>query len=863
MDQEPESYYPYPYGPPPSPSSVSSVINPLEWIEPLIKNRWAFGLIVIGGLLAAFLYNLYAVPLYEASASVIFRQNIPTTPLKEKQTELQRRVDPRSELNTKVRIISSSPLLQELVKRLIDKGYFAELLKVRHYERMSLEERAQFIQTLTQRLKSGITVENPKDTTILQIYYDGPDPILDKEIVNTLADIVVEFHKNEQLMSMKDSLYFLNQQLDESRKQVEESEKKLYDYRAAHNIFENDIDKGSIGQRRTVMAMKLSDVRENRKGLEAQIIQIQDLLKRRDYLKYTALITDNHLLGQLKEQLVQSEINYQILLIKYGDKHPDVIKAEGEVAVLKKKFEQELTGVLTQLQADLEVAKSKEDFLQTSITELEQSAVASTEQDIEYVVLDRDANNARDMYNMLLGAVKEVNVSQNSIANDIIYVHERATVPKFPIKPKKPLNMLVGLIMGLILGAVYAYSREYLNQTIRTTDDVYQTANLPVLATVPLYSAKKHKRAVDLTRPLYIQYSPKSLFSEGIATLRSQLSIKMPAESPKILLLTSCAPREGKSLIAANLALSLAMNGYKTLIMDADLHHPVVHKIFGFEKRRLGLYDLVVDALNPQWSELSMDTLSLGDLQHLIRLKQWSGTIRINWDNYRPSLNISYEYGRIMGSNLQIWREAIGTQNGVPSPRNLSFAMDDTEIEHYDHREEALIQTLEFLHQYPSLNRCAYFTENVLPQYVMTSEHKNLHTMGAGSAPKNPSEILSSDQMKILLTILKERYDRVIIDTPPAWPLSDVSVLAPLIDGVLWVCRAGEIPKNMFMRTVQQVQQVQPNILGVVINAVDLQKDRYYYYGYPNYYYYRYYRSKYYGENVVEYHTKDKDQDQT
>jgi Mrp family chromosome partitioning ATPase len=109
--------------------------------------------------------------------------------------------------------------------------------------------------------------------------------------------------------------------------------------------------------------------------------------------------------------------------------------------------------------------------------------------------------------------------------------------------------------------------------------------------------------------------------------------------------------------------------------------------------------------------------------------------------------------------------------------------------------------------------------------------------------------------MKILLKLLRERFDRIIIDAPPAWPLADVSVISPLADWVLWICRSGEIPKGMFQHTVQQIQRVQPNIIGVVMNAVDLHRDRYYYYGYPNYYYssryyrYRYHHTDYYGSS--------------
>ena len=170
--------------------------------------------------------------------------------------------------------------------------------------------------------------------------------------------------------------------------------------------------------------------------------------------------------------------------------------------------------------------------------------------------------------------------------------------------------------------------------------------------------------------------------------------------------------------------------------------------------------------------------------------------------------------------------------------------MEPGALEDHDQAEGSGKAAMGFLSGYPRLCRSTYFAENVITKYILESDYKNLHIMLAGTNPKNPSEILGSVQMKILLEILKEKYDRIIIDCPPAWPMSDVGVLSPLIDGVIWVCRAGKIPRNVLARNIQHIQQIQPNIYGVVLNAIDLERDRYYY-GYSSYYY-RAYKASYY-----------------
>jgi len=836
-------------------SPDSEWVDPLVIIEPLLNHRWAVGLIALSAFLLSILYSFYATPIYEAKSSLIIRQNVSENVLQEKETPKPGWVEPRNELNTTARIVTSQTLLRELVKQLIDRGYLKKDLQKLDYPNLPAEKKAQVVQALATRLLKDIKTTNPKETSIIEITYQSEDPALTRDVVNGLAEQVVEYHRTERMLFSKDSLAYLNEQLEEARKHVEAAETKLYEYRQQHNIFEADRDKELIAERRSRVEEKLAEIQGQRAGLESKISQFEDLLRRQDYLKYTLLMPENPILMDLKEELVKTEVDYRKLQIKYGDKHPEVEKDGWEIGILRQKFDQELKSMLIQLNFNLNVIKSQETFWRNRLAETEKSAVNSTKKDIELVVLDRDANSAREAYRTLLAAVKEVTVNTSSAGNNVIYVHEKSLLPKDPVRPKMSLNAVVGLVLGIMLGGAYAYGREYLDQTIRHAEDVRKAVNLSVLCTIPLDSAKinqnhaKTDPAETKQRLLLVSKRPKSLFSESIFALRSQLSIKLPQDSPKIILVTSCAPQEGKSLIASNLALSFAMNGQKTLILDADLHHPVVHKIFNLEKNQAGLYDLIVDALTPPWSALNLKSLSLSDIQHLIQRKQWSGTLRIAWNSLPLELDISYQEGRPAGSNFKVWKEAAGHPHRFPSPKDLSWSLDPSAIAHLDSPQDSTAQALDFIRQYPSLDRSAYFADLVLRKYIQTTEHKNLHALTAGNNPKNPSEILGSEQMRFLIKLLKERYDRIILDTPPARPLSDVSLLAPFIDYVLWICRAGEIHRNNFVRSVQQIQQVQPNILGVVINAVDLQRDRYYYYGYYGYPYYgdhyqRYYESE-------------------
>jgi Mrp family chromosome partitioning ATPase len=402
---------------------------------------------------------------------------------------------------------------------------------------------------------------------------------------------------------------------------------------------------------------------------------------------------------------------------------------------------------------------------------------------------------------------------------------------------------MLGLVLGLTAGVAFAYGREYLDQSIHSPEDINRLTRLPVLAVIPLYSYSGNGKQPLPAERFFITDHPKSLFSEGITSLRNYLNIKLPQEGPVSLLITSSVPREGKSLICSNLALSMAVDGKRTLLIDADLHRPTVHKIFEFDKRS-GLSELIIEILKPSLSEMDLSQLNLGDLQHFIQLKQWSGTVRIFWDQLKDPLKISYQEGSAVGSNLALWRQSFPAE-GVHSPREIYFELDEFEIAAVDSQELSGKRAIEFLHQFPRIWKSSYFKE-LLEKYLHSARSDNLFILSAGQSPSNPSEVLGSDQMRTLIDIFEEIFDRVILDCPPSWPLSDVSVLAPRVNGVLWICRSGDTPKKMFKDGVNRLREVQPNILGVVLNAVDIHRDWYYYYGYSSYY--SNYRYRYYSD---------------
>jgi len=819
----------------------------VDYLEPILKNKWEFVTIVAFALLFSLLYNLVATPVYQAQSSVTISLNKATNLIRDRESDVDNRIE-QPEFNTKIIMISSQPLVERLVKELIDRGYFQDELKEMDYEKLTSESRENYIRSKANTLRRKLRVDNPDDSNLAVIKFEDTDPAFAKDVVNLLADITVEYNKEEQLQKINSAMGYLHQQIDEARLQVEKAEVNLYKYRLENNIFQTHMDKELIDEQRSEQTQKINEVRVDRRELEAKIDELKELLGRDDYTKYTPVLEKNTVLWDLKTQLVEAEVKCDKLAVTYGRKHPDRIKAEKDVKILERKFERELNVATTSLEYKLEVIKSKEELLQEILVKTEENAVSSTEKDIDYVILEREANSVRDLYKTLLAAVKEMNINANALANNIVMVHEKSGIPSSPIKPNKPLNMMLGLVMGVMIAGVFAYTREYMDTTVRHKEDAQKLSRLPVLPAVPLFATDENGRV-----PVLKPGNPKSMISESFASLRTHLKVMLPQETSLALAVTSSAAKEGKSFLASNIAISMAMDGKKTILVDCDLHRPKIHKVFEIEKEP-GVFDLIVDGLNPNWREMETDSLSVGDMMHLINLKAWTGTMKLDWDSLSSPLTVSYMKGRAVTSNIGIWMDTHNRPTGFPSPKDYKFALDESEVSDFDSPEESGNRAVEFISRYPRLAKSSYFRDIVLGMYTKKTESENLDILTAGSRARNFNEILGSEQMKILIQVLKENYDRVIIDTPPAWPLSDVGVLAPMIDGMLWVVRSGKTPKKMFQNSIQQMKQINPNIVGVILNAVDLHRERYYY-GYYGYYY----KSHYYEDYLKEDPREDED----
>ncbi|MCK5230944.1 MAG: polysaccharide biosynthesis tyrosine autokinase, partial [Desulfobulbaceae bacterium] len=361
-----------------------------------------------------------------------------------------------------------------------------------------------------------------------------------------------------------------------------------------------------------------------------------------------------------------------------------------------------------------ELARSNEENIRNLLGSTRQEAMSLNEKFVQYGILKREVETNKALYEALNMRIKEQGVTEETQKLNV-WITAEAERPGSPVKPQKKRNIMLGIILGLFGGIGIAFFIEYLDNTIKNPDEAEARLDLSVVGVIELI---KKKQGLDIEKASWQE--PKSSFAESMKSLRTAILLSSADSPPKRLLITSMQPQEGKTTISTNLALTIAQNDYKVLLVDADLRRPSIHKVFGIDNSK-GLSSYLAGAA-------------------------------------------------------------------------------DEGITHF-------------------------------------FQDENLSIIPSGPLPPNPSELLGSNRLKKLIKSAGEKFDFVIIDSPPSMSATDSLILSKVVDRTLIVSRAGKTTYEVLDKGLKSFIEINARILGMVINAMDMKKTKYhYYYGYYNYY---------------------------
>ena len=566
---------------------------------------------------------------------------------------------------------------------------------------------------LAKGISGSIIVKPVKNSKIVDISYMSADPKLAALIVNTVAKAYMDEVLDIRMGSSQYALKWLTEKAEEERARLQKSERALQEYMRDKDIATLENKLTMFPERVSEVATKLATAESKRKELETLYAQVKGLANNPDAVENLPAVASDPTIQALRSQILKAEQTIMEYQKKYGQKHPAMVTTMGDLKILKEKKLEQIRRVIESIKNEYELAKASEENFRRFAGQTKSETLSIGEKFIQYGVLKREVETSRQLFDAIITRIKEQGVTQD-IQTINAWVIEKAEIPKSPTKPDTRKNILFGLLAGLLGGVGFAFFIDYLDNTIKSPEEIEARFSVPVLGMIELL-----KPGNGVIEEIVLK-EPRSHLAENYRVVRTNILLSSADKHPKNIVITSTSPQDGKTVTAVNLATILAQSGGPVLIVDADLRRPRIHKIFGFDNKT-GLSTYLAGA-----SDIKFEST-----QHL------------------PNLSI------------------------VPS----------------------------------------------------------------GPLPPNPSELLGSNRMKELVSLLEEKFDFIIWDSPPLFSVAESLVLSKILNGTIIVTKAGLTTYEDLGRGLRSLSDIGARVLGVVINGHDLKdSDRYYhrYYGYYN-----------------------------
>ena len=569
-----------------------------EYVHVILRRRHLFLAVFLGVTALAAIRSLLTRPVYEASVQILIERDTPSV-LSFKEVAL---VDAARDdyYQTQYKLLQS----RALVRRVIDD---LNLLQDPEYGgprdpqalaaiRAAPPGSSPVMENAIGAFLGRLRVVPVKNSRLVTVSYEAYRPELAAAVANKHSQLYIEQTLEFRYQTSAEAAQWLGQQIEQQKKQVEDAERALQKVKEEEGIV-------NIEERRTLLEQKLKEVGTSLTSLRTQRLEREALynqMRRASNPEELPDVMRSPLVQSLRIELANLEREKAQLLERYGEQHPEVIKVSNQIRETKTKIAGESQRVIRAAENDYKAAAAQEASVASALEAAKAEALDLSRRSVQYDTAKRDADAGKDVLNSLLARHKQTDVAQE-LRNSNIRVVDPASTPEDPVRPRKLRDMLMGLALGLFLGIGLTVFLEYLDNTVKTPDDVRKVLGAPLLGVIPEVPASGV--------PPVLVPGVESPVSDGYRLLRTALTYCWPENVPRILLVTSSAADEGKTVTAVNLALVLASLGGKVLLIDCDLRNPQDHVLLR-RRKSPGLTDVLVGKVRPSEAVERLATLS-------------------------------------------------------------------------------------------------------------------------------------------------------------------------------------------------------------------------------------------------------------
>ncbi len=616
-------------------------------------------------------------------------------------------------IQTEFEVIRSQAVLDRVVNRLNLNDRWTHELSV-PYQLKTSETR--------DMLRSMMDLSAVRNTSLIDITVYHSEPKEAAELAQTIAEEYKNYRKEQWDTNLSRGIEALQKEMDKMEEQVTNKQARVNELRkklkpdeagsASMGMLNPTLDPNTLMQINADIIAKRSQSAQ----LSTIVSNLESMTPENRCEAIPTLYPDN-ILPALLQDLYAARSKLAELSATLGPNHPDVVTATRLMDDKTQQINERVKGVMLAANAQLQALLNQIKILEDKLEEAKATDQEKAERTAPYYQAKDDLEEFMKLRDVLLLRVNQENINLHMPTLSMVKIIDDAEPDSKPVRPRKPLNIAVGLIVGLLMGFGLAFFIEYLDTSVKTIDDVERTLQAPVLGVIPQNVG------------YLLDEGAESPHAEAYRVLRTNLLFSRKDDKLNTVAVVSAGAGEGKSTTVCNLATVFAQSGQRVLMVDSDLRRPTLHRLMKVAN-------------------------TLGLTNYLLK-------------------------------------------------------------------------------------------QNTLDQVIQTTKLPTLNFMASGKLPSSSLGILNSAQMRDLITELKGRYDFVFFDSPPIMGVSDASILASEVDMTLQVIQYRRYPQPMNIRAKQLIEKVGGNLIGIVLNNINMAQDE-------TYYYYSGYYHDYYGKNDDE-----------